>query len=146
MCYVHGTLNLGLHICSSSQSNLVFYLDTDWLSSSGYVLFLGDNLISWSFIQTSEHHISFQCRSRVTCRCQCNRRGFLVMPAPSWAATPLCFATLVYCDNNISTNYMSSDHVQQQCTKHIGIDLHFVRELVALGSIHILHIPTTSQS
>jgi hypothetical protein len=41
---------------------------------------------------------------------------------------------------------MSSDHVQQQCTKHIGIDLHFVRELVALGSIHILHIPTTSQS
>jgi len=28
---------------------------------------------------------------------------------------------------------------------HIEIDLHFVRERVALGDVHVLHVPTTSQ-
>jgi len=40
---------------------------------------------------------------------------------------------------------MSSNPVQHQRTKHIEIDLHFVREKVALGDVHILHVPTTSQ-
>jgi len=36
-------------------------------------------------------------------------------------------ATLVYCDN-INAVYMSSNPVQHQRTKHIEIDLQFVRE------------------
>ena len=28
---------------------------------------------------------------------------------------------------------------------HIEIDLHFVRERVALGAVRVLHVPTTSQ-
>jgi hypothetical protein len=58
--------------------------------------------------------------------------------------TPLRQATLVYC-NNISTVYMSIDPVKHQRTKHIEIDLHFVRERVALGDTKVLHVPTTSQ-
>ena len=46
--------------------------------------------------------------------------------------SPLQRATLVYCDN-ISAVYMSANPVQHQRTKHIEIDLHFVREHVALG-------------
>ena len=53
-------------------------------------------------------------------------------------------ATLVYYDN-ISIVYMSSNPVQHQHTKHIEIDLHFVRERVALGVVRVLHVPTTSQ-
>lgn len=57
---------------------------------------------------------------------------------------PLPRATLVYCDN-ISAVYMTSNPVQHQRTKHIEIDLHFVRERVAAGALHVLHVPTTSQ-
>ena len=53
-------------------------------------------------------------------------------------------ATLVYCDN-ISAVYMTSNPVQHQRTKHIEIDLHFVRERVAIGDLRVLHVPTASQ-
>jgi hypothetical protein len=52
--------------------------------------------------------------------------------------------TLVYCDN-ISVVYLSNNLVQHQRTKHVEIDLHFVREKVANGQVRVLHVPTTSQ-
>jgi phage gp36-like protein len=58
--------------------------------------------------------------------------------------TPPSRCTLVYCDN-ISVVYLSTNPVQHQCTKHVKIDLHFVREKVATGQVCVLHVPTTSQ-
>lgn len=53
--YVKGTLDYGLQLTSSSSNDLVVYSDADWAgcpdtrrSTSGYCVFLGDNLISWS--------------------------------------------------------------------------------------------------
>ena len=57
---------------------------------------------------------------------------------------PLNKAALVYCDN-ISTICMSANPVQHQRTKHVEIDLHFVRERVATGAVRVLHVPTSSQ-
>jgi hypothetical protein len=57
---------------------------------------------------------------------------------------PLTTSTLVFCDN-VSAVYLSTNLVQHQQTKHVEIDLHFVRERVACGAIRILHVPTTSQ-
>jgi hypothetical protein len=57
---------------------------------------------------------------------------------------PVQHTTLVYCDN-VSAVYLSSNPVQHQRTKHIEIDLHFVRERVAAGAVRVLHVPTTSQ-
>lgn len=51
--------------------------------------------------------------------------------------------TLVYCDN-VSVVYLSTNPVQHQHTKHIDIDLHFVRDKVVAGLVHVLHVPTTS--
>jgi hypothetical protein len=50
----------------------------------------------------------------------------------------------VYCDN-VSAVYLSTNPVQHQRTKHVEIDLHFVRDRVALGEVRVLHVPTTSQ-
>jgi hypothetical protein len=57
---------------------------------------------------------------------------------------PLSRATLVYYDN-VSAIYLSTNLVQHQRTKHVEIDLHFVRERVATGDVRVLHVPTTSQ-
>jgi hypothetical protein len=53
--YIRGTLHLGLLLRPSSSTDLVVYTDADWAgcpntrkSTSGYVAFLGDSLISGS--------------------------------------------------------------------------------------------------
>ncbi|XP_071688413.1 uncharacterized mitochondrial protein AtMg00810-like [Rutidosis leptorrhynchoides] len=53
--YIHGTLTLGLQITKGSLSSLVSYTNVDWggcsdtrRSTSGYCVFLENNLISWS--------------------------------------------------------------------------------------------------
>nr|GFB02792.1 hypothetical protein [Tanacetum cinerariifolium] len=58
--------------------------------------------------------------------------------------TPLSTATLVYCDN-VSAVYLSLNPVQHQRTKHIEIDIHFVRDLVSTGRIRVLHVPSHYQ-
>jgi hypothetical protein len=35
--------------------------------------------------------------------------------------------------------------VHHRRTKHIELDIHFVREQVALGRVRVLHVPTTQQ-
>jgi hypothetical protein len=53
--YLQGMPDYGLLLRRSSSSDLVIYMDADWVSSpntrcstSGYAVFLGDNLVSWS--------------------------------------------------------------------------------------------------
>jgi hypothetical protein len=53
--YVKGNLDHGLWVHRSPSADLVAYFDADWAgcpetrrSTSGYVIFLGNNLISWS--------------------------------------------------------------------------------------------------
>jgi hypothetical protein len=53
--YLQGTLDYGLLLRRSSSSDLVAYTDADWAgcpdtrrSTSGYAMFLGDNLVFWS--------------------------------------------------------------------------------------------------
>ncbi|XP_022004115.1 uncharacterized mitochondrial protein AtMg00810-like [Helianthus annuus] len=54
--YVQGTLDYGIRIVRSQSHDLVDYSDADWgggcpdsrRSTSGYCVFLGDNLLSWS--------------------------------------------------------------------------------------------------
>jgi glucan phosphorylase len=53
-------------------------------------------------------------------------------------------STLVYCDN-INTIYLSTNPVQHQRTKHVEINLHFVRERVAAGDFWVLSASTMQQ-
>lgn len=55
MQYIQGTRRYGLQLYSSSTTSLIAYTNVDWggcpdtrRSTSGYCVFLGDNLVSWS--------------------------------------------------------------------------------------------------
>ncbi|GKD69145.1 ribonuclease H-like domain-containing protein, partial [Tanacetum coccineum] len=58
--------------------------------------------------------------------------------------SPLKTTTLVYYDN-INVVYLSSKPVQHQRKKHIEIDIHFVRDEVVVGHVHVLHVPSRYQ-
>jgi hypothetical protein len=57
---------------------------------------------------------------------------------------PINRSTVVYCDN-VSAVYLSINPVQHRRAKHIEIDIHFVRDKVQVGEVHVLHVPTASQ-
>ncbi|XP_019106179.1 uncharacterized mitochondrial protein AtMg00810-like [Beta vulgaris subsp. vulgaris] len=105
--YVKGTLAHGLHLYASSFSTLISYTDANWdgcpdtrRSTSGYCVFLDDNLISWSS----------------------KRQPILSRSSAK--------------SEKSSTN---------QRTKHIEVDIHFVREKVARGEVRVLHVPSKYQ-
>jgi ATP sulfurylase len=56
----------------------------------------------------------------------------------------ILLATVVYCDN-VSAVYMTANPVHHRRTKHIEIDIHFVREKVALGQFRVFNVPSTHQ-
>ena len=148
--YLKGTLDHGLLINSSSPTSLTVYSDADWAgcpdtrrSTSGFCVYLGDNLVSWcSKRQVTVSRSSAEAEYRAVAHAVAEAvwlRQLLVE-----LHRPLPRATIVYCDN-ISAVYMASNPVQHRRTKHIEIDIHFVREKVALGEVRVLHVPTSAQ-
>ncbi|GJZ09341.1 ribonuclease H-like domain-containing protein [Tanacetum coccineum] len=105
--YVRGTLDYGLQLFASFTTSLIAYSDTDSAgcpttqrSISGYCLFLGNNLLSWS----SKRQPTLSRSSA-----EAEYRGVANAVAETcWLRTlvrelhtPLSFATLVYCDNRL---------------------------------------------
>ncbi|KAJ9548745.1 hypothetical protein OSB04_021288 [Centaurea solstitialis] len=148
--YLQGTLSYGIRIVRSTTTSLVAYSDADWggcpdsrRSTSGYCVFFGDNLISWSSkrqstVSRSSAEAEYRGVANAVAEATWVRNLLLELQLP------LRQASVVYCDN-VSAVYLSDNPVQHQRTKHIEIDIHFVREKVRIGHIRVLHVPSSLQ-
>nr|GEX25795.1 ribonuclease H-like domain-containing protein [Tanacetum cinerariifolium] len=145
--YVRGTLDFELQIYASSTSSLMAYSDADWVdcpttrrSTSGYCVFFEDNLLSWSCKRQhtlSRSSADAEYRGVANVVAETTRLRNLLRELHM----PLLSATFVYCDNVIAI-YLTVIPIQHQRTKHIEINIHFVRDMVARGQVRVLHVPS----
>ncbi|GJX93028.1 ribonuclease H-like domain-containing protein, partial [Tanacetum coccineum] len=134
-----------------TEKKLIAYSDADWAgcpatrrSTSGYCVFLGDNLLTWS----SKRQDTLSRSSAEAEYCGVTN----AVAETSWIHNllrelhiSLFTTTLVYCDNVSAAVYMSANPVQHQRTKNIEIDIHFVRDKVAACHVRVFYVPSRFQ-
>ena len=150
--YLQGTLEHGLWLRHTiSHTLIVPYSDVDWAgckdygrSTTGYAIFCSLNLVAWC--SKKEPTIS-------TSNTKDEYRAIGYTVAETIQICKLLYDpdvslhTLVrlYYDN-LSSTYMFTNPLQCGCSKHIVMDYHFDRELVAEGDSIIHYVPKMLQT
>jgi hypothetical protein len=115
--YLRGTLDFGLLLRRSSASELCIYTDVDWAgcpdtrrSTSGYAVFLSDNLVSWS---SKRQPVVSRSSAEAEYRAVANgvAEAVWLRQLLHELHSPLPTSTLVFCDN-VSAVYLSTNPVQ----------------------------------
>jgi len=147
--YLKGTVEDGLFYTKGSLQ-LQAYCDSDWAgspddrrSTSGFAVYLGQSLVSWSakkqsIVSRSSTEAEYRSLAITTAELYWLRMLFkeLCIPLPS--------VPVIWCDN-ISALALASNPVFHARTKHIEVDYHFVREKVVNHDITVKFISTHDQ-
>uniref|UniRef100_A0A2N9GCF6 Integrase catalytic domain-containing protein n=1 Tax=Fagus sylvatica TaxID=28930 RepID=A0A2N9GCF6_FAGSY len=148
--YLKHTIHHGLHLTRTNSSTLQAYSDADWAgnfddrsSTTAYLIFLGNNLISWSTrkqraIARSSTEAEYRALAATT-----SEIAWLTSLL-SKLHLPLSKPPLILCDN-IGATQLSLNPVMHSRMKHIAIDLHFVRDYVNKGLLDVRHVSTHDQ-
>lgn len=148
--YLQATSTYGLFISKSPTTQLNVYCDADWASStydrkstSGFAIFMGRNLISWS---------SRKQRTVAKSSTEAEYRALgLAIQELVWVQSLLCdigFASQVtpnvWCDN-IGATYLSANPVFHNRSKHLEVEFHFIRDKVQQKEIQVRYICSKDQ-
>jgi hypothetical protein len=106
-------------------------------------VFLGDNLVSWSskhqnIVSRSSAEAEYHIVANGVAEACWLRQLLQKLHALLSKSTPIYY-------DNVSVVYPFTNPVQHQRTKHVEIELHFIRECVAIVDVRVLHVSMTSQ-
>ena len=148
--YLAGTRNHGIFLQASSPMTLHAFSDADWagdtndyISTNGYLIYIGTNPISWSSRKqrgvarsSTESEYRAVANTAAEVRWICSLLTDLKISLPT---TPV-----IYCDN-IGATYLCANPVFHSRMKHIALDYHFVRHQIQDGMLRISHVSTHDQ-
>jgi hypothetical protein len=148
--YLKRTIFHGIHILKAAAPCLTTYSDADWAgniddrtSTSAYITFLGCNPISWSSKkQRAVARSSTEAEYRALANGASETLWLLALFHE--LGFPLTVPPSLLCDN-LGATHLSFNPVQHSRMKHIQIDLHFVRDQVQKGILHVRHVHTQDQ-
>uniref|UniRef100_A0A2N9EE62 Reverse transcriptase Ty1/copia-type domain-containing protein n=1 Tax=Fagus sylvatica TaxID=28930 RepID=A0A2N9EE62_FAGSY len=149
--YVKTSPGLGLFYSAGHQSRLSCFTDADYAgsqtdrrSTTGLNTFYGNYLISWksmkqAVVSRSSVEAEYRAMAQGTCeilwlRSICNELGFMEIDSSQ-----------LFCDNK-SAIMFASDSVLHERSKHIEVDIHFIREKVRPGIIIPSFVPSSEQT
>lgn len=139
--YVKSFSAKGLFYEHKTDLSLSGFADSDWAtcrSVTGYTIFLGSSLVSWkskkqSTVSRSSCEAEYQALVALTYEVQWLHTLFTELNIKFHKPTSL------YCDNR-SAVYLAHNPTFHECTKHIEIDSHLIREKIELRIIKLFPI------
>ena len=150
LCYLKGTITHGLYFNSRSPISLTSFSDADWAgdstdhrSTSGFLIYFSNNLISWSSKKQptvarssteAEYKPIANATSEILWITSLFREVHIVSSPPAF-----------WCDN-IGATYLLANLVFHARMKHIEVDFHFVHELVASRRLCVCVISRKDQT
>jgi hypothetical protein len=147
--YLKGTLEYGLTIQPSNKINIHVFADSDWAgcpydrrSTSGYLVFLGNNLISCSSkkqstVTRSSIEAEYRGLAMVTAKVVWLQIDFHELGIE--ISTPI-----LWCDN-LDATFLAFNLAFHAQTKHIELDYHFIREKIVVGAVQVRFICSQDQ-
>ncbi|XP_078164569.1 uncharacterized protein LOC144559423 [Carex rostrata] len=134
--YLKGSPSFGLSLHVDLSLTLHAYSDSDWAgypddrrSTSGFCIYLGSNLVSWSSKKQptmSKSRIKAEYRSLAQASAEMVWLQFLLVELHIATSS----SPILWCDN-IGATFLASNPMFHARTKHVEIDFHFIREKVA---------------
>uniref|UniRef100_A0A2N9J6E2 Integrase catalytic domain-containing protein n=1 Tax=Fagus sylvatica TaxID=28930 RepID=A0A2N9J6E2_FAGSY len=147
--YIKGTLHHGIAFTPGSLS-LSVYSDADWAgdpddrrSTSGMLIYLGSNPITWSAKKqptVSRSSTESEYRALATASVEVCWIRTLLKDLAIYLSQP----PVLWCDN-VSALAIASNPVFHARTKHIEVDFHFIRERVLRKDLVVKFVSTTDQ-
>lgn len=148
--YLKGSLSFGLLLQPSQSLTISGFADADWggsiddrRSTSGYCVFLGNNVISWS---SKKQSIVAKSSTEAEYRALSSVAADVV-----WLQsilTELSFTVpkpILWCDN-LGATFLASNAAFHARTKHIELDVHFIRDLIAAKRLEVRFLSSEDQT
>jgi hypothetical protein len=150
LCYLKGSLGRCLLFKANVHLNIDGYCDADWASclddrrsTSGFCVFVGENLVSWRSKNqpvVSRSTTEAEYRAMSVCFSELLWLKDLLLELKLLRRGPLN----LWCDNKSTIN-IANNLVQHDRIKHVEIDRSFIKERLNEDTLKLSHVNSRGQ-